>query len=146
MSYNRFTHNGDNIEFCSPCYLCKHPEEMPVRNKTRCNASECDYLRCYELFADLEDTIENAAKVEVHYKPPYEYKYAVVEYSCRKGRPLKVAEYYIYGEELKTGKPLICWSWIDSTNFNIKEDNFSTQEEATVRMKELRRLRNEANT
>lgn len=94
---------------------------------------------------DLETKIANASKVELHYKPPYEYRYAVVEYCCRKGRPLKVAEYYIYGEELKTGKPLICWSWIDSTNFNIKEDNFSTQEEATLRMKELRSLRNETN-
>ena len=95
---------------------------------------------------ELEQKIEAANKVDLYYKPPYEYRYAVVEYSCRKGRPLKVAEYYIYGEELKTGKPLICWSWIDSTNFNIKEDNFSTQEEATVRMKELRSIRNETNT
>ena len=94
---------------------------------------------------ELLNKIANASKVELHYKPPYEYKYAVVEYSCRKGRPLKVAEYYIYGEELKTGKPLICWSWIDSTNFNIKEDNFSTEEEATLRMKELRSIRNETN-
>ena len=92
---------------------------------------------------DLEDKIARATKVEVHYSGPYETKYAIVQYCCRKGRPLKVAEYYIYGEELKTGKPLICWSWIDSTNFNIKEDNFSTQEEATLRMKELRRLRND---
>lgn len=93
----------------------------------------------------LEQKIEAASKVDLYYKPPYEYRYAVVEYYCRKGRPLKVAEYYIYGEELKTGKPLICWSWIDSTNFNIKEDNFSTPEEATLRMKELRRLKNETN-
>ena len=90
---------------------------------------------------DLEAKIANASKVEIHYKPPYEYRYAVVEYCCRKGRPLKVVEYYIYGEELKTGKPLICWSWIDSTNFNIKELGFSTQEEATTRMKELREAR-----
>jgi hypothetical protein len=90
--------------------------------------------------------IENAAKVEIHYLAPYETKYAIVKYCCRKGQPLKVAEYYIYGEELKTGKPLICWSWIDSTNFNIVEDNFGTEEEATARMKELRRLRNETNT
>ena len=86
----------------------------------------------------LEEKIENASKVDLYYKPPYEYRYAVVEYCCRKGRPLKVAEYYVYGEELKTGKPLICWSWIDSTNFNIKEDNFSTQEEAKARLKVLK--------
>ena len=91
---------------------------------------------------ELEAKIENAAKVEIHYKPPYEYRYAVVEYCCRKGRPLRVAEYYIYGEELKTSKPLICWSWIDSTNFNIKEDNFKTEEEAKTKMKELRRYNN----
>lgn len=86
----------------------------------------------------LEEKIEKASKVDLYYRPPYEYRYAVVEYCCRKGRPLKVAEYYIYGEELKTGKPLICWSWIDSTNFNIVENDFVTEESAIVRMKELR--------
>ncbi len=141
--YNRFTHNPDNIEFASPCYLCKHKEEMPVRNKHKCSASECDYLRCYELFAELEDTIEKASKVEIHYPGPYETKYAIVEYSCRNGRPLKVASYYIYGEELKTGKSLICWYWMPSTNFNIIEDNFGTEAEATTRMKELRLKRKE---
>jgi hypothetical protein len=94
----------------------------------------------------LEEKIANASKVDLYYKPPYDYRYAVVEYCCRKGRPLKVAEYYIYGEELKTSKPLVCWSWVDSTNFNIVENDFATAEDATARMKELRRLRNEANT
>ena len=91
----------------------------------------------------IEQKISEAAKVEVHYKPPYTTKYAVVQYGCRKGKPLQVASYYIYGEELKTGKPLICWHWIASTNFSIIEDGFGSEEEATVRMKELRRLRNE---
>lgn len=86
----------------------------------------------------LEEKIEKASKVDLYYKPPYDYRYAVVEYCCRKGRPLRVAEYYIYGEELKTGKSLICWSWIDSTNFNVVENGFVTEENATVRMKELR--------
>ena len=87
---------------------------------------------------ELEHKIANASKVELHYKPPYEYRYAVVEYCCRKGRPLKVAEYYIYGEELKTGEPLYCWHWQPSFNSNIVEDNFSTEEEAKARLKELR--------
>lgn len=86
----------------------------------------------------LEEKVANASKVDLYYKPSYDYRYAVVEYCCRKGRPLKVAEYYIYGEELKTGKPLICWSGVDSTNFNVVENNFATEEEATRRMKELR--------
>lgn len=86
----------------------------------------------------LEEKIAAAVKVELYYKPPHETKYAIVEYSCRKGKPLKLAHYYIYGEELKTGKPLICWYWMESTNFNIVEDNFATEEEAKVRMKELR--------
>lgn len=94
----------------------------------------------------LEEKVANASKVDLYYKSPYDYRYAVVEYCCRKGKPLKVAEYYIYGEELKTGKPLICWSWMPSTNFNVVEDNFNTEEEAAIRMKELRRLRNETNT
>lgn len=86
--------------------------------------------------------IENADKVQIYYKPPYETKYAVVKYCCRKGQPLKVASYYIYGEELKAGKPLICWHWIDSTNFNVIEDGFDTEEEAIARMKELREVQN----
>ena len=32
----------------------------------------------------LEEKIANASKVEIHYKPPYETKYAVVKYYCRK--------------------------------------------------------------
>ena len=91
----------------------------------------------------LEEKIANAYKVEVQYNPPYETKYAVVKYGCRKGKPLKVASYYIFGEELKTGKPLICWHWIASTNFSVIEDNFNTEAEATARMKELRLKRKE---
>ena len=140
--YIRYTHNPENLEFAGPCYLCKHPEEMPKRNKNKCSASECDYLRCYELFAELEDTIENADKVKLYYKPPYETRYAVVQYTCRKGKPLKVASYYTYGEELKTGEPLICWSWLPSTNFAVLENNFKTEEAAIKRMKELRELLN----
>lgn len=136
--YNRLTHNAENIEFCSPCYLCKHKEERPVRNKNKCSMEECDYLKCYEALSALEDKIENAAKVVVHFKPPYETKYAVVQYTCRKGQPLKVAGYYTYGEELKTGEKLICWSWLPSTNFAVLEKDFSTEAEATARMKELK--------
>lgn len=95
---------------------------------------------------EIEAKIEKAAKVIIHYPSPYETKFAVVEYCCRKGRPYKVASYYIYGEELKTGELLRCWHWMDSTNFNVREDNFSTEEEAVARMKELRRMRNEADT
>lgn len=143
--YNRFTHNGENLEFCSPCYLCKHKEEMPVRNKNKCSAEECDYLKCYERLAQLEDKIEKATEIKVYYPGPYETKWAIVKYWARCGKPLAVASYYVCGEELKTGELLKCWHWLPSSNFNIIEDNFSTEAEATVRMKELRRLRNEAN-
>ena len=34
----------------------------------------------------LEEKIANAYKVEVQYNPPYETKYAVVKYGCRKGK------------------------------------------------------------
>lgn len=138
------THNPDNIEFCSPCYLCKHPEERPIRNKQKCSMAECDYLKCYEALAMLEEKIDKALSVKIHYKPPYEYKYAVVQYTCRAGKPLKVASYYTYGEELKTGEPLICWSWLPSTNFAVLEKDFNTEEEAIARMKELRKLKDES--
>lgn len=60
-----------------------------------------------------------------------------MQYYCRKGKPLKIASYYVYGEELKTGKPLICWHWLPSTNtnFNVVENNFDTEEEAMVKLK-----------
>ena len=90
---------------------------------------------------ELEAKIAAADKVKLYYKPPYEYRYAVVEYGCRKGKPLKVASYYTYGEELKTGEPLICWSWLPSTNFAVLEKGFNTEEEATARMKELKEKR-----
>lgn len=90
------------------------------------------------LTAEQLDKIENAREVKIHYNTPYETKWAVVRYGCRKGKPLKVVSYYVYGEELKSGKPLVCWHWQPSTNFSVVEDNFSTEEEAAVRMKALR--------
>lgn len=86
----------------------------------------------------VEQKIQRADKVLAYYPGPYETKYAIIEYWARQGKPLKVASYYVYGEELKTGESLYCWHWQPSTNFNIIEDNFSTEEEATRRMRELR--------
>ena len=68
MEYKRFTHNPDNIEFCSPCYLCKHKDEMPKRNKHKCSMAECDYLKCYEKLSDIEDKIEQGTLIELPYK------------------------------------------------------------------------------
>ena len=90
------------------------------------------------LTAEQLKKIENAREVKIHYNSPHETKWAVVKYVCRKGKPLNVASYYIYGEELKSGNPLICWHWRPSTNFNVVEDGFGTEEEAIARMKELR--------
>ena len=90
---------------------------------------------------ELETKIENAAKVEIYYKPPYENRFAVVEYSCRKGKPLMVASYYIYGEELKTGKQLHCWYGYPSTNWRILEDGFIAYSEAAARLKEIKEAR-----
>lgn len=90
------------------------------------------------LTAEQLKKIENAREVKIHYTGPHETKWAVVRYYCRKGKPLKVASYYTYGEELKSGKLLICWHWQPSTNFNVVEDGFATEEEAIARMKELK--------
>ena len=89
----------------------------------------------------LEEKIARAEKVNVCYPGPYETKWAIMEYWGQKGKPLKVASYYIYGEELKTGEPLYCWHWQPSFNSTVIEDNFGSEEEAKARMKELRRLR-----
>ena len=89
----------------------------------------------------LEEKIQKARKVELHYDAPYEYKFAVVEYYARQGKPLKVVSYYIYGEELKTGKPLRCWTSYPSTNWSVLADNFATEAEAIIRMKEIKEAR-----
>lgn len=96
------------------------------------------------LTAEQLEKIENAHEVEIHYKRPYAYKWAIVRYYCRKGKPLKVANYYIYGERLKTGEPLRCWEYLASTNFNIVEDGFDTEEDAINRMRELRSIKDGA--
>lgn len=88
--------------------------------------------------------IENAHEVEIQYKRPYETKWAIVRYYCRKGKPFKVASYYVYGERLKTGEPLRCWEYLASTNFNIVADGFETEEAAVAKMKELRCAANDA--
>lgn len=86
----------------------------------------------------LEQKVQRATEVKACYPGPYETKYAIIEYWARAGKPIRVASYYIYGEELKTGDLLYCWHWMPSTNFNIIEDNFGTEEEAQQRLKVLR--------
>ena len=87
---------------------------------------------------ELETKIARAYEVKVYYPGPYETKYAIIEYWAQSKKPLRVISYYVYGEELKTGEPIRCWHWRPSLNFNLIEENFSTEEEATARMKELR--------
>lgn len=89
----------------------------------------------------VEEKILRAEKVNIYYPGPYETKWAIMEYWGQKGKPLKVASYYVYGEELKTDEPLVCWHWQPSFNSTVIEDGFATEEEAKARMKELRRLR-----
>ena len=86
----------------------------------------------------FEEKYRRAKEINIIYSAPYETKYAVVEYFARKGKPLQVVQYHIYGEELKSGKELICWNWLPSTNFAVVEKSFKTEEEALARMKELR--------
>lgn len=90
------------------------------------------------LSTELEEKIATAREVKICYSTPHEVKYAIVRYTCRQGKPLKLASYYIYGEELKSGKPLICWHWLPSTNFCIVEDGFGSKEAAACRLKELK--------
>lgn len=95
----------------------------------------------FSVVSELEqyrDKIKNAIEVRVHYESPYKIRYAIVEYYARKNKPLQVVEYSIYGEELKTGKPLICWEWVSSTNFSVKEDGFKTEAEAKERLQKLK--------
>ena len=58
MERERLTQNPGDIKFCNPCYLCKHPEEMPKRNKHKCSIETCDWLKCWDELAKLEDEIE----------------------------------------------------------------------------------------
>lgn len=96
----------------------------------------------YNHLVELEDKFENAIEVRIHYKSPYKIRYAIVEYYARKNKPLQVVEYSIYGEELKTGKQLICWEWVSSTNFSVVENGFKTEAEAKARLKILKETKN----
>ena len=87
---------------------------------------------------ELLDKIAKADKVLAYYPGPYETKWAIMEYWGQKGKPLKVASYYIYGEELKTGEPLYCWHWQPSFNSSLVEDGFGTEEEAKARLTVLK--------
>ena len=44
---------------------------------------------------EIEDKIEKATEIKVYYPGPYETKWAIMEYWGQKGKPLKVASYYI---------------------------------------------------
>ena len=96
------------------------------------------WILCKYTLQQVEEKILRADKVNIYYPGPYETKWAIMEYWGQKGKLLKVASYYIYGEELKTGEPLYCWHWQPSFNSTIIEDGFNTEEEAKARMKELR--------
>jgi hypothetical protein len=86
--------------------------------------------------------IEDAREVEIHYKSPYKTEWAIVRFYCRKGKPFKVAKYEIRGERLIAGEPIRCFEYMASTNFNIVEYGFGSEEEAITRMKELRSIAN----
>ena len=92
--YKRTTHNPYSTEFAIPCYLCKHIEERPIRNKQKCSMEECDYLKCYEKLADLENQIENGTLIELPCKVG-DTVYTV-EYS-RGSDEWFVKEYTVYG-------------------------------------------------
>ena len=100
--------------------------------------SELDCRIAYNKLVAIEDKIESATNVKIYYESPYKIRYAIVEYYARKNKPLQVVEYSIYGEELKTGEQLICWEWVSSTNFSVKEDGFKTEAEAKARLKEIK--------
>ena len=85
--------------------------------------------------------LARAKKIQVLYEAPYEAKWAVVEYFAQKGKPLKVVQYHVYGEELIAGEELICWQWLPSTNFAVIEKGFRTEAEAIARMKMLREVK-----
>ena len=121
------------------CFNCEHNYSNCSTCERHCVDGDCFQLREeLQRLVQLEDKIENARTVEIHYKPPFETKYAIVEYYARQGKPLKVAEYNIYGEELKTGKQLICWEYLSSTNFSVIENGFDTKAEAEKKLKMLK--------
>lgn len=90
----------------------------------------------------LEEKIANAERVLLYYKAYSDYKYAIIEYYARQGKPLKVVSYRVYGEELKSGNELRVYTpYLTSMNFSVIEDNFDTEKEAKLRMKELKEAR-----
>ena len=128
MEYKRFTHNPDNIEFCSPCYLCKHKDEMPKRNKHKCSMAECDYLKCYEKLSEIEDKIKQGTLIELPCKVGSNVFYVVKSFK-RNGQPSSAYYYTMLGRAVWANIPTIIRTWGDTT--------FATREEAKKRIEEL---------
>lgn len=83
--------------------------------------------------AELEDKMENGTLIEL---PDTAHKFAVVEYSWQKKKPLKVVEYYPCSYDFQSKRIVNCYL-SDNMNFYIVEKDFSTREEAEKRLKEL---------
>lgn len=69
-----------NIDFTNPCYLCKHPLEMPNRKKNfKCNSEECEWLKVWSALrkALYEIDIKNA-EIERVEKSRAEWKEAAL--------------------------------------------------------------------
>lgn len=111
-----------------------------IQNKCHdCSKYECQAKDTVDII--LRGLSERASRLRLHFREPQDTRFAVVEYSCQRGKPLKVASYYTYGIDIKTGEDLICWHWLPSTNFRVLEDGFTSKEDADKRLKELREKR-----
>ena len=54
-----------NIDYINPCYLCKHPSEMPNRKKNiKCNREECEWLKIWMALQKAEAEIDRLTAIE----------------------------------------------------------------------------------
>lgn len=128
--YKRTTHNPYSTEFAIPCYLCKHIEERPIRNKQKCSMEECDYLKCYEKLAELEDVIEQNVLIKLPCKVG-----DTIYYIDRYWQ--QIYEYEVYGFSINSKYEVLI-----TVEFGIfgmsKDEIFLTKAEAEAELAKIR--------
>ena len=107
------------------------PTYEPLKMSKGQMSAEIRRLRKFE--KEINQKIENGTMIEL---PDTAHKFAVVEYSWQKKKPLKVVEYYPCSYDFQSKRIVNCYL-SDNMNFYIVEKDFSTREEAEKRLSKL---------
>lgn len=79
--------------------------------------------------------MDNVRELNVYYKHHIKNKYAIVQYSCQRGKPYKIVSYDIQGKRLLQNEDIKLYDYLPSMNFTVILDEFDTKEEALKALK-----------